>query len=85
MSRDESLTPGPKARLSEAGQPLARGKERATDEQPASSAERRFDKTWLIRAMERMECRIQATIRSSLDAMAHNVDDLGAHVTAIEE
>ena len=32
-----------------------------------------------------MERRIQATIRSSLDAMAHNVNDLGAHVTAIEE
>ena len=50
-----------------------------------SSAKRRFDETWLVRAMERMERRIQATIRSSLDAMAHNVDDLGARVMAIEE
>ena len=50
-----------------------------------SSAERCFDETWLIRAMERMECRLQASIRSSLDAMAHNVNDLGEHVTAIEE
>ena len=49
------------------------------------SAERHFDKTWLVKAMERMEHRIQATIRSSLDAMAHNMDDLRAHVTAIEE
>ena len=32
-----------------------------------------------------MECRIQATIRSSLDAMAHNVNNVGAHVTAIKE
>ena len=85
MSRDELLTPGPKARLPETGQPLARGKERAADEQPASSAERCFDKTWLIRARERMERRIQAGIHSSLDAMAHNVNDLRARVTAIEE
>ena len=49
------------------------------------SAERRFDETWLIRAMERMEHRIQATIRSSLDAMAHNVNDFRACVMAIEE
>ena len=35
--------------------------------------------------MERMERRIQATICSSLDAMAHNMDDLGVRVTAIEE
>ena len=85
MSRDESPTPGLKARLPETGQPSARGKEQATDEQPASSAERRFDETWLKRAMERMERRIQATIRSSLDAMAHNMNNLGARVTAIEE
>ena len=32
-----------------------------------------------------MERRLQASIRSSLDAMAHNVNDLGACVTAIEE
>ena len=85
MLRDESPTPGLKARLLETGQPSARGREQAADEQPASSAERHFDKTWLVRAMERMECRIQATICSSLDAMAHNVNDLGAHVMAIEE
>ena len=85
MSRDESPTPRLKARLPETEQPATRGKERAADEQPVSSAERCFDETWLIRAMERMECRIQATIRSSLDAMAHNVNDLGAHVTAIKE
>ena len=85
MSRDESPTPGPKARLPETGQPSARGKERAADEQPALSAERHFNETWLIRAMERMEHRLQASIRSSLDAMAHNVNDLGACVTAIEE
>ena len=85
MSRDESLMPGLKARFPETGQPSAKGKERAADEQPMSSAERCFDETWLLRAMERMECRIQATIRSSLDAMAHNMNDLGACVTAIEE
>ena len=85
MSRDESPTPGPKARLPETGQPSVRGKEQAADEQPALSAKRRFDETWLERAMERMECRIQATICSSLDAMAHNMNDLGACVTAIEE
>ena len=85
MSRDESPTPGPKARLLETGQPLARGKERAADEQPTLSTKSRFDETWLIRAMERMEHRIQATIRSSLDAMAHNVNGLRAHVMAIEE
>ena len=32
-----------------------------------------------------MERRIQATICSSLDAMAHNVNDLGERVTAIKE
>ena len=85
MLRDESLTSGPKERLLETGQPSVRGRERAADEQPALSAERCFDEIWLVRAMERMECRIHATIRSSLDAMAHNVNDLGAHVTAIEE
>ena len=52
MSRDESLTPGPKAAFPQAGQPSAKGKERAAGEQPASSAQRRFDKTWLERAME---------------------------------
>ena len=85
MSRDESPMPGPKARFPEAGQPSAKGKERAADEQPVSSAERHFDEPWLVRAMERMECRLQATIRSSLDAMAHNVDNLGVRVTAIKE
>ena len=85
MSRDESPTPGPKARFPEMGQPSVKGKERATDEQPVSSAKRCFDETWLLRVMERIERRIQATTRSSLDVLAHNVNDLGAHVTAIEE
>ena len=85
MSRDESPTPGPKARFPETGQPLAKGKERAADEQPVSSAERRFNETWLLRVMEKMERRIQATTCHSLDALAHNVNDLGAHLTAIEE
>ena len=35
--------------------------------------------------MEKMERRIQATTRHSLDALAHNVNDLGARLTAIEE
>ena len=35
--------------------------------------------------MEKMECRIQATTCHSLDALAHNVNDLGARLTAIEE
>ena len=61
MSRDESPTPGPKATFPQAGQPSAKGKERAAEEQPASSAERRFDETWLERAMEQMEHRLQAT------------------------
>ena len=85
MSRDDSPTPGPKAKLPEMGQPSAKGKERAADEQPTSSAERRFDETWLLRAMERMERRLQATICSSLDAMAHSMNNLGAHVMAVEE
>ena len=85
MLRDESPTPGPKARFLETGQPSAKGKERATDEQPASSTERCFDETWLLRVMENMEHRIRATTRHSLDALAHNVNDLGAHLTAIEE
>ena len=67
------------------GQPSVKGKERAADEQPTSSAERRFDETWLLRALERMERRIQATTRHSLDALAHNVNNLGARWTAIEE
>ena len=58
MLRDESPTPGPKARFPETGQPSAKGKERAADEQPVSSAERCFNETWLVRAMERMEHRI---------------------------
>ena len=85
MSRDESLTPGPKARFLETGQPSAKGEERAADEQPTSSAERHFDETWLLRVMEKMECRIQATTCRSLDALAHNVNDLRVHLTAIEE
>ena len=85
MLRDESPTPGVKATFPEMGQHLAKGKEQAADEQPVSSAERRFDETWLIRAMERMERRLQATIHSRLDAMAHTVNDLGARMTAIEE
>ena len=85
MSRDESPTSGPKARFPETGKPSAKGKERATDEQPVSSAERRFDETWLLRVMAKMERRIQATTRHSLDALAHNVNDLGACLTAIEE
>ena len=32
-----------------------------------------------------MERRIQATTRHSLDTLAHNVNDLGAHLTAIKE
>ena len=67
------------------GQPSAKGKERAADEQPVSSAERRFNETWLLRVMEKMERRIQATTRHSLDTLAHNVNDLGARLTAIEE
>ena len=35
--------------------------------------------------MERMECRLQASIHSSLDAMAHTMNDLRARVMAIEE
>ena len=85
MSRDESLTPGPKASFPQAGQPSAKGKEQAAEEQPTSSADRRFDETWLMRAMERMEHRLQATIRSSLDPVSCSVNDLEACVTAIEE
>ena len=55
------------------------------EEQPASSAKRCFDETWLKRAMERMERRLQATICSSLDTVSHSVNDLRARVTAIEE
>ena len=38
MSRDESLTPGPKAAFLQVGWPLAKGKERAANELPTSSA-----------------------------------------------
>ena len=85
MSRDESPMPGPKAVFPHAGQPLAKGKERAADEQPALNAERHFDETWLERAMERMEHRLQATIHSSLDPVSRSVNDLEARVMAIEE
>ena len=85
MLRDEAPTPGPKVTFLQAGQPLAKGKEQAADEQPMSSAERCFDKTWLVRAMEKMECRLHATIRSSLDPVAHNMNELEACVTSIEE
>jgi gag-polyprotein putative aspartyl protease len=85
MSRDDSPTPGPKAKFPEMGQPSAKGKERAADEQPASSAERSFDETWLLRAMERMERRILATLRSNMDDLKGTVSDLGARVTAVEE
>ena len=85
MSRDESPMPGPRATFPQVGQPSAKGKEQVADEQPMSSAERCFDETWLKRAMERMECRLQATIRSSLEPITHNVSDLKAHVMAVEE
>ena len=76
MLRDESPMPGPKAAFPQAGQPLVKGKERAADEQPASSAERHFNKTWLERAMERVERRLQVTIHSSLDPVSHSMNDL---------
>ena len=85
MSRDESLTPGPKVTFPPAGQPSAKGKERAAEEQPMSSAERRFDETWLERAMEQMERRLQATICSSLYPVSRSVNNLKVHVTAIKE
>ena len=49
------------------------------------SAERRFNETWLKRAMERMERRLQATIHSSLDPVSCSVNDLEACVMAIKE
>ena len=67
MLRDESPMPGPRVTFLQAGQPSAKGKEQAADKQPPSSAERCFDETWLERAMKRMECRLQATIHSSLE------------------
>ena len=85
MSRDESPTPGPRATFPQVGQPSAKGKEQAADEQPASSAKRRINQTWLKRAMERMEHRLQVMIHSSLDPVLHNMSDLKAHVMAIEE
>ena len=50
-----------------------------------SSAKRHFDKTWLERAMERMEHRLQVTIHSSLDPVSHSMNGLEAHVTAVKE
>ena len=85
MSRDESPMPGPRATFPQVGQPSAKGKEQAADEQPTSNAERHFDKTWLKRAMERMEHRLQVMICSSLDPVSRGVNDLEVHVTAIEE
>ena len=85
MLRDESLMPGPKAAFPQGGQPLAKGKERAVDEQPASSAKRCFNETWLERAMETMEHRLQAMICSSLDPVSRSMNDLKARVMAIEE
>ena len=46
---------------------------------------RHFDETWLERAMERMERRLQAMIRSSLNPVSRSVNDLKACVTAIKE
>ena len=43
-----------------------------------SSADRHFDETWLMRAMERMECRL-------LDPVSCSVNNLEACVTAIKE
>ena len=85
ISRDESPMPGPKAAFPQAGQPLVKGKGRATNEQPMSSAERCFDETWLERAMERMERRLQATIHSSLGPVSRSMNNLKVCVTAIEE
>ena len=44
-----------------------------------------FDETWLERAMERMERRLQAMIHSSLDPVSHSMNDLKVCVMAIEE
>ena len=49
------------------------------------SAERRIDGSWLERAMERMERRLQVTICSSLDPVSCSVNDLEVRVMAIEE
>ena len=81
MSRDEFPTPGPRAMFLQAGQPSVKGKERAVDKQPMSSAERHFDKTWLERTMERMEHRLQVTICSSMDPVSRSMNDLEACVT----
>ena len=81
MSRDESPMPGPRATFPQVGQPLAKGKEQVADEQPTLSAERCFNETWLKRAMERMEHRLQVMICSSLDPVSRGVNDLEVHVT----
>ena len=62
-----------------------KGREQAADEQPVLSAERHFNETWLKRAMERMEHRLQATICSSLETITYSVGDLEAHVITIKE
>ena len=62
-----------------------KGKEQAADEQPMLSAERCFNKTWLERAMERMERRLQVTIHSSLEPIMHNMSNLKGHVMAVKE
>ena len=77
--------PGPRMTFLQVGKPSAKGKEQAVDEQPVSSAKRHFDETWLKRAMERMECRLQVMICSSLEPISHNVGNLKACVMAVKE
>ena len=59
---DESLTPGPRESFPQMGQSLAKGKEWAMGERPMQSPKRCPDETWLMRAMEIMECQLHAAM-----------------------
>ena len=76
--------PGPRASFPQMGQPLAKGKEQAADEQPMQSSKRHSDETWLIRAMEKMECQLHAAMWCGLGVIAHSMGELETCVTNVE-
>ena len=85
MLWDKSPTPRPGASFPQMGQPTAKGKEQAADKRPAQSPERHSDETWLLRAMERMECRLHAAMQGGLNEITCSMNMLEIHIVNVEK
>jgi len=58
--------------------------EQAANEQPTQSTRGCSDDTGLMRAMERMECRLHALMRGGLATLADNMSELERRITNVE-